>query len=78
MDGSIPGRVPGEVVCDAAAAMGIRRVEILGVITRVDGTVEDLGIMAASDFEQVHAADNRERQLIIRRRAKQREIDNAA
>lgn len=78
MQGAITDNVPGAVVCDAAAAMGIRRVEILGVITRADGTVEDLGIMAASDFEQVHAADNRERQLIIRRRAKQREIDNAA
>ena len=78
MDGSIPGRVPGAVVCDAAAAMGIRRVEILGVITRADGTVEDLGIMAASDFEQIDAATIRERQLIIRQRARAREVGNAA
>ena len=50
MNGSLPGQVPGAVVCDAAAAMGIRWIEILGVVTRADGTVEDLGIMAASDF----------------------------
>lgn len=78
MDGLNAGKVPGEVVCDAAAALKIQRLEILGVVTRADGTIEDLGVLAASNFEQLKAVYRPERQRVLRFRAKLTEINNAA
>lgn len=33
-----------------AGIVGVRRAELHAVVTRADGTVEDLGIIAATDF----------------------------
>lgn len=41
---------PGTIECPGATALGIKRAEITATVTRADGTVEELGVIAASDF----------------------------
>lgn len=42
----------GSVECATAAHLGVRRAFITATVTRADGSVEDLGVVADTTFEQ--------------------------